>query len=291
MSGKQSIAWSKGDIEHYGDYDDCISTSSSSKRQITLTQLSAVNSLKAAPKKIKVTTIDVSPSKRFKTVSTQTNFDTATIGSIVGINGYDLDNGRYKVKRNAPMFFGLVMDPRKINHPEGADDLKDDELFVKFVVSGEYEWYDKNVPNCTFGNYKKSKLVLCHPPLGNMSGSSYYEKVNDSSKWFDKTQSGWVVKVFEDPCYGCGSPWCLYHENRAECKQLLSDIGDKSMPNKQKRYHCYRDAISMKWGTLGHASRKRVGWCWENKCRVAFPEKTANYTGYKEHNGVESGEE
>ena len=91
------------------------------------------------------------------------------------------------------------MDPEKINHAKGSNDLKDDELFVKFVVSGEYEWYDKNVPNCLLGNYKKSKLVLCHPPLGNTSASSTYQKINDYSKWFNKSQSGWQVKVFEDP--------------------------------------------------------------------------------------------
>ena len=121
--------------------------------------MSSFHSVKPSPKKVKLNNIEVSPPKRFKTVSTQTTFDTATIGSIVGINGYDLDYGRFKVKKNAPMFFGLVLDPNKINHAEGSDELKDDELFVKFVVSGEYEWYDKNVPNCLFGNYKKSKLV------------------------------------------------------------------------------------------------------------------------------------
>ena len=146
-------------------------------------------------------------------------------------------------------------------------------------------------PNFLIGNYKKSKLELCHPPPVNISGDVYYQQVNKSAKWFVKNTSGWVVKVFDDPYYEYGSPWYLYHENRADYKQLLSDIGDKSMPNKQKRYRCYHDAISMKWLTLGHASRKRLGWFWENKCRVAIPEITGNYTGFKEHSGIESGEE
>ena len=184
MSNKQSIVWSEGDYENQGDEDAWISTSSSSKRQQTLTQLSSLHSVKPSPKKVKLNSIEVSPPpKRFKTVATQTTFDTATIGSIVGINGCDLDYDKFKQKRNAPMFFGVVMDPKKINHPKGADDLKDDELFVKFVVSGEYEWYDKNVPNCLFGNYKKSKLVLCHQPLGHTScSSSTYKQVCGSNK-------------------------------------------------------------------------------------------------------------
>ena len=50
------------------------------------------------------------------------------------------------------------------------------------------------------------------------------------------------------------------------------------MTMKQKRYRCYRDAVSIKWGALGHASRKRVGWCWLTKVRVAFPEKKLGIT-------------
>ena len=37
----------------------------------------------------------------------------------------------------------------------------------------------------------------------------------------------------------------------------------------------------MKWGSLGHANRKRIGWCWENKVRVAFPDDNNVYTGLK----------
>ena len=40
----------------------------------------------------------------------------------------------------------------------------------------------------------------------------------------------------------------------------------------------------MKWGTLGHANRKRVGWCWENKVKVAFADDMNTYTGFKVSN-------
>ena len=126
----------------------------------------------------------------------------------------------------------------------------------------------------------------------NVSGVDFFAIDDDSVRWFSKGGGGWAVKVFEDPCYGCGSPYCLYKENRVSLKNLLTEFSsNKRMTNKQKRYRCYRDAISLKWGTLGHASRKRVGWCWENKCRVTFPEKDGIYTGFKKSDGIDSGDE
>ena len=210
----------------------------------------------------------------------------------MGINGFDLDYGRFKVKKNAPMFYGLVLDPKVHQDEDELRLLNDDELIIKFVVSGDYEWYNKNVPNCLVSNYKKSLLVLCHPPPINVNGVDFFDRDDDSARFFSKSRSGWVVKVFEDPCYGCGSPYCLYKENRTALNTMLDEAASNNrMNNRQKRYRCYRDAISLKWGTLGHASRKRVGWCWENKCRVAFPELDGIYTGFKRNSDTEPGDE
>ncbi len=97
------------------------------------------------------------------------------------------------------------------------------------------------------------------------------------------------MRIFEDPCYGRGSLCCLYDKNREELKAMLLDLsGNKRMSNKQKRYCCYRDAVSLKYGYLGHGSRKRVGWCWGNKCRVTFPDSSRSYTGFKEQIGTAS---
>ena len=69
---------------------------------------------------------------------------------------------------------------------------------------------------------------------------------------------------------------------KSELKEKLELIaGCRHSTQKQKRYWCYRDAISMKWGSLGHANRKRLGQCWENKVRVAFPDENNVYTGFK----------
>ena len=85
------------------------------------------------------------------------------------------------------MFYGLVEDPNIHNGVDETNELREDEFIVKFVVSGEYEWYNKSLPNCLVGNYKKSLLVLCHPPPVNMSSDDYYRQYDDATKWFNKS--------------------------------------------------------------------------------------------------------
>ena len=92
-------------------------------------------------------------------------------------------------------------------------DLKGDELIVRFVVSGEYEWYDKNSPNVLLSNYKKSYLSLCCPPPIGIRDEDSLDDGVDNTRFFVKGKRGWEVRLFEDPCYGCGNPWCLYKQH------------------------------------------------------------------------------
>ena len=88
--------------------------------------------------------------------------------------------------------------------------------------------------------------------------------------------------MFEDPCYGCGNPWCLYKQHSMDLKAMIKIFQKNTrITMKQKRYRCYRDDVAIKWGALGLALRKRVGWCWENKVRMAFLDEIGIYTGYK----------
>ena len=226
------------------------------------------------------------PPPKLKSAATQTiayqkEFDSTAqdfpYGSIVSINGYNLDYGRFPRKVDAPLFYGVVEDPS--DHDERVES---DELIVRFVVSGEYEWYNKNSPNVLLSNYKKTYLALTRrPPTGTRDKDSLEDAVDDT-RLFVEGGRGWEVRAFEDPCYSCGNPWCLYKQHRTELKEMINFFkNNKRMTMKQKRYRCYRDAVSIKWGALGHASRKRVGWCWETAVRVAFPDKVGNYTGYK----------
>ena len=117
-----------------------------------------VVSFKHPPKRMKRVPPRVSPSKPKKTpkthsVSTQTrrnedNYihvnNTVSIkkefpvGSIVAISGRDLDYGRYKVRKHAPTFYGVV-EPHANYSFEGSSPVEEGWTYVTFVVSGEYE--------------------------------------------------------------------------------------------------------------------------------------------------------
>ena len=264
-------------------------TSSSLKKNRVSKVLSVVASPAPLLKHVGTQTIHslIRSDKQARTHHRRAAKDEFPFGSIVSINGYDLDYGRFTEKRNAPMFFGVVENP--VNHDNAdTDKLESDELIVRFVVSGEYEWYDKNVPNVLMSSYKKNHLsLISYPPMRRKDKDALDEV--DVTRWFVKGRSGWEVRVFDNPCYGCGSPWCLYHQYRGELKNMIGTLKENHrMTMKQRRYRCYRDAVSLKWGALGHATRKRAGWCWENVVHVAFPEESGNYTGFKVCNHTDS---
>ena len=93
------------------------------------------------------------------------------------------------------MFYRIVEDPSVHHGEDNVDKLKDGNLVVMFVVSREYKWYNKKVPNDLVSNYKKKFLVLCHPPPINVSGIDFYNVDNDSARWFSKSLGGWSVTV------------------------------------------------------------------------------------------------
>ena len=77
-------------------------------------------------------------------------------------------------------------------------DLKENELIVTFVVSGEYEWYNKNHQNVLRGNYLKEVLTVCTALTNDLFDIPSH---NDDyfTKWFTNTSGGWHVKNHEDP--------------------------------------------------------------------------------------------
>ena len=157
------------------DDDNFVSSSRENYRQRTLSPRERLlppespinNTKKRAATKKQSPLSKTKATKKSKTVSTQTDFNLPAvaspqklciheefpIGSIVGINGYHLDYGKFKVKKHAPLFYGLVEDP---SLHQSKEESNEDEVVVKFVVSGEYEWYDRNEPNCLISNYQKN---------------------------------------------------------------------------------------------------------------------------------------
>ena len=200
-------------------------------------------------------------------------------GSIVSTNGFDLRDGRWNTRKNAPTLYGTVDNPSDYDHKK-AKNLKEDESLVSFVLSGESEWLDKNKPNVTQTPIKNAKLTLLNlPPTNNVDTPPQDE--DDHTKWFTKAIRGrWTVKDHYDPCINCASPWCTLKNDRAALTKLLKDISaSKHTTAKEKRFLAYRQAAARRWGILGVGNRKRLGWCFETATRAAFPDP--NYVGFK----------
>ena len=63
-------------------------------------------------------------------------------GSIVSINGRDLNEFNFKNHQDAPTFYGIVENPDQWDDRE-AEETQEGESFVRFLLSGEYEFFDK----------------------------------------------------------------------------------------------------------------------------------------------------
>ena len=161
MNNTKNVAWGKVNFETYANDNTFISRPKSSLRQRTLSLRERLpppkspikNPQKRTTSKIFPPNQKRSPSKKVKTVSTQTSLDVVAtvtptkmpsivdllIGSIAGIKRYDLDHGKFKQKKNAPMVHGIVENPTVYHGKDNLDKLKDVKLIVMFVVSREYK--------------------------------------------------------------------------------------------------------------------------------------------------------
>ena len=149
------------------------------------------------------------------------------VGSIVCISGRDLDYGRWKNRSTAPKFYGCVEDVSGYNTGD-KDDCKEGQSFVTFVVAGYYEWYNKNTPNVLQSHYDDDLLTMFLLPPTDLKNEEVFDE-DDVTRFFTKTDRGWLVKSHEAPCYGCGDPWCLLHNDRRNFKiglQLLESASE-----------------------------------------------------------------
>ena len=109
------------------------------------------------------------------------------IGSIVSINGKDMDSGRWPTRKDAPRFHGVVKDPSNFDTPD-AFDMNAHKLYVSFVVSGEYEWYNWNSSNVLQSNYDHKFLNLLSNPPTDTVYTKLYDEYNHM-RWFIKNES------------------------------------------------------------------------------------------------------
>ena len=201
--------------------------------------------------------------------------------SIVKCNGADIDEGKWWKKKDSPYFYGVVQNPRHYDY-EVVGEVKEGESNVIFVMSGEYQWLDTNKPNVKQVTVSDEVLSLCYGPL---EPKTENDEQDNCKKWFEKDSHGWVVKNHENPCLGCGSPWCLYKKHKTFVQQMFLRVGRcRRSSNRAKRHRCYAELIAEEYGRMGWGNRKRTGWCFETSNRVAFPDNPdggSHYTGFR----------
>ena len=202
--------------------------------------------------------------------------------SLVKISGRDMDEYTFKVREDAPDFIGIVQNPDHWNDLQ-AEETKEGELFVLFVLCCGYEWLDKNYAHVMRGKYDDTVLnLVAYPPDDDKPVKS--KGPNCPYRWFRKGEGKWEIRALHGPCYQCGSPWCHFNRRREEktnIVKLVEKTGDL-LTNREKRWRCYRIAGSQICRVLGDHSRKRLGWCYTNYVRTTFPKlPDEEYTGFK----------
>ena len=189
------------------------------------------------------------------------------VGSIVSINGRDLDGFRFRNRMTAPTFYGVV------NKMTVLDDIGFGDTKVSFVSSGQYEWVDKRNPNVMTGVWPHSKLTAYpYPPRDQHQDEPFNEL--DPGRWFKRGEGGWEVKELEDVCQACASPWCMWYKNNTLCKDIIQSVVDESDlydTTKAARRVAYYRAVKSRYGSLGWNARVRTGWCYEQAVNKKFP--------------------
>ena len=202
-------------------------------------------------------------------------------GSIVRINGRDMDDITWKYREDAPQFYGLVENP---DHYDDAsvEGAVEGESYVTFVICGEYEWIDKNNHHVMRGKYADEVLYLvAYPPQDDKK--ICYKNAQDPMRYFQKKGNSWTINQLPGPCYDCGCPWCIFSTNRRALCNIVAFVRRRSGPmeDKEKRWRCYRAAANHIFGVLEHRERRRLGWCFVSYVRNTFPEETNNFAGFR----------
>ena len=219
-------------------------------------------------------------SKRTKILQNRREFP---YGSIVSINGRDMDDYTWKDRREAPTFLGIVQNP---DHHDGREAASIDltcESYVTFVTAGHYEWLDTKLSNTLSGVFDDASLNFISFPPTNDKRMRYHGPM-DPLRHFEKVDGKWSFRKHKNPCFQCGSPWCKFKKHHKMVIDIVDEKKNNGKPgsNKQKRFQCYVGIANNILRDTDLGFRIRLGWCVTNYVRGAFPEEEEeNYTGFK----------
>ena len=139
--------------------------------------------------------------------------------SAVSINGKHFDKQKWPHKHEASTSLRIIQNPY---HHDGREEEEIDERlesYVTFVVSGHYEWKETDKLNTVSGKYKKNLLnIISYPPRD--TKPIRYRGKTDPLRHFVKSNGKWDLRNHQNPCLGCGSPWCEFKNTEKKWKKL-----------------------------------------------------------------------
>ena len=139
-------------------------------------------------------------------------------GSVEAINGTDMDEFRWKDRKQAPIFYGVVGNPYHFDCKDAENIDEKRESMVTFVLNGHYEWLDSDLLNVMSYKYANRTLrIVSYPPVN--PTKSRYKRDTSPMRDFENTEGKWTIINHHDACLTCASPWCLYKNNK---KQLTT---------------------------------------------------------------------
>ena len=202
-----------------------------------------------------------------------------SVGSLVSMEGKTLDPEKYENEKDAPIFYGVVKDISHVNWRLNLN-CNTDETLVEFVLAGEYKWCNKRGQNTIFKVVKTKDLTLKSLP-SSLFQNPFQQVTADYHKWFEQTEhNGWKVMIFRNPCLTCGSPYCMYKNNKDVLMATIRKV-DKldNISNAGKRQRAYFDGVKAVYPHLGKGNRVRLGFCFVESVRGVFPDE--EYKGFR----------
>ena len=203
--------------------------------------------------------------------------------SVVAINGTDMDEFRWKDRKQAPIFYGVVGNPYHFDCKDAENIDEKRESMVTFVLNGHYEWLDSDLLNVMSYKYANRTLqIVSYPPVN--PTKSRYKRDTSPMRDFQNTEGKWTIINHHDACLTCASPWCLYMNNKKTVDNIVEEVKNTNVheKNNTKRFNCYVACARHILEDDNTGNRIRLGYCILKFVRAAFPENDPNdYTGFK----------
>ena len=99
-----------------------------------------------------------------------------------------MDYGWFKVRKHIPVLYGVD----EAGGGESGKNIGEINDMISFVISGEYEWYNKNRYNVLNSTYNTGILTM-YSLLPSDSSDQHLFSDENPLRWFTKTL-GWKMK-------------------------------------------------------------------------------------------------